>query len=147
MLYYSEKLNKTYETEQDCLDAEKKHEEEQLMLREAEADRKKAISKRKSEMASKIEATETALTSAYDNLKEAREQCRTLREEYNNKVAEILTKAKEEVKKAENDRFEALAAFNREFGKYTVSLSDADAVKEWQRSLEWINSIFGNFFF
>ena len=55
MKYFSETLNKTFDSEQECLEAEKKHEEEKKKNELALSEKKAAVSKRKKEISDAVQ--------------------------------------------------------------------------------------------
>ena len=138
MKYYSEKLNKTFDTEADCLAAEKKHEEELAAKKKQE---EQALATKK-ELAKEIESAEEKVNLAYKDYDAAVEAVKKLREEFNKKAEEILNPAKEAISKAQEDRYKAIRAFNERYGVYTTTLSGDKAAKELDRITHWIDSVF-----
>ena len=63
--YYSEVLNKTFESEQACLEAEQKAKEQEEAAKKEEAEKKLAISKEKKILCAAIDEAESDIEKAY----------------------------------------------------------------------------------
>ena len=147
MLYYSELLKDTFETPEACEAAEKEFEEKENERKEKEAEQKTALSKKKKELANCVEESEEALKRAYEDLEQCKDECRAIRERCVQKIKEKMDEAREAVRTAEKNRFDAVSQFNKEFGAYTKVLSNDEIRQELQRSVNWINDLFNGFFF
>lgn len=148
--YYSESLNKYFDSAAECLKAEAEFEEKKI----AEEKKQNEVSKRKKAMADAIERADIAIEDAYNDLAEAKEKARKIMEESNKEIEEILSAAKKAVTDAENSKIKAISEFNKEFGVYKVSYTGdkaKEAIERGKRSREifWnsplISSIFDIF--
>ena len=142
MKFYSELLNKVFDSADACEIAEKKYTEE----KEAEEAKKKelanSVSKEKKELSIAIEAAESNLNKAYDDYEVAKEEVRKILEESNQKALDILNPAKEAIKKAQEEKYQAISVFNKRFGLYTTQYTGDRAYKELKRATSWINDLF-----
>lgn len=138
MKYFSEKLNKAFDTEQLCLDAEAQYEKEQAEQKKKE---ELAIATKK-EMANAIEKADQEIDMAYDSYNKAVKQVEELKKEYDKKAEEILKPAREAIKDAQKKRFNALKEFNQKYGTYTKTYTGDKALKEFNR----LDSLFDVFF-
>ena len=152
MKYYSELLNKNYDSAEECEAAEK---EEQTRLAEVEK-KETALANEKKKFAADIEKAEEELNIAYDKLEAARTQARELKDEFEKKVEElhkemlgkqndILRPAKEEVEKAQQKKFNAIQAFSEKYGWYTKRYDGNKAIEEYNRITRTVNNWFKNF--
>ena len=143
MKVYSEILDKLFDSEKDCLKAEKdyaieqkKQEKAKIAEEEKLKEEKALISKEKKEYADKIAQTEEQLKSARENYKLAQDKAAEILEESNKQVSEILNSAKEEVKKAERAKRDAIVEFNNKFGAYTKSYTGEKAIEEFNKAVD-----------
>lgn len=136
----SEITGKEYPTVEACLKAEK--------VFKAEEEKKLAnTSKRKKELASKVELADKQLSEANKLYEIAKTKATEILEKANKEVKEILTASKEQVKKAEEDKFNAVMEFNKEFGVYTTTVTGEKAAEELEKSLKRFDEIFSPFNF
>lgn len=142
MKYYSELTKKAYDTEEDCINAEKMFAEEEAKKKEEASN----LSKEKRELAKLIEDAENELDEAYHFYTEAKEDADKIVSDAEKEAAKIIDEACTKVKAAQRKRYEAIANFNKRFGVYTAHYDGDKALKELRRSTEWINNVFGNFF-
>ncbi len=140
MKYYSEKLNKFYDSVDECTKAE---EEEDL--------KQSNISKQKKELSKAIEDADNKLKEANKLYHIAQDKAKEILEKSNKEIHDILDVAEENVKKAEEEKLNAIIKFNKEFGSYKVALTNEDAMDAFDRSFErfdkTIKNIFKNFWF
>ena len=152
MKYYSELLNKNFDTEAECTEAEKAEE-----TRLAEVEKKEtALANEKKQLADAIDDAEAKLNLAYDKLEEARNKARELRDEYDKKVSalreelikaqdEVLRPAKDELNVAQENKFKAIQDFNEKYGTYRKLYTGNKAAEEYARMSRTINNWFKNF--
>ena len=149
MKYYSELLNKNFDTVEECESAEK---EEQTRLAEVEK-KETALANEKKQLAADIDTAEANLNAAYDKLEDARNKARELREGYEKKVAElraelekaqgeILRPARDEVNKAQEEKFKAIQSFNEKYGAYRKVYTGNRAAEEYTRMSRTIDNLF-----
>jgi hypothetical protein len=148
MRFYSDKLNKIFETEEElkaaetAKDSEIKKEEESKALKVEED--KKAISIRKKELSDVVEAKAKEFNSAYDKYEAAKAKAKKeLNEKYKtlnaqakaaeDEYAKAISEAEKEVRKASEEKTNAIAKFNEEFGPYKTVLTGDKAIAEYNR--------------
>ena len=134
MKYVSESLNKPFDTEKECLDAEAKYQQS-----------KDAVSKRKKELSKAIEDADDKITEANKAYDIAREKAKDILEKTNKEITELLDKAEKAVTDAEQEKLDAVKAFTKEFGTYKVNLTGEKAVDAFNRSLNRFNNFFKSF--
>lgn len=127
--------------------AEKEREElEQKKAQEAMENEKNLVSKRKKELADKIEKADEAYVAAcrvYDSEKVKAQQ---IIKEAKEKANQMLVAASKDVEKASADKMHAVAEFNKEFGKYTCVLTGSRAIEDHNRIVNEISKMFSLFF-
>lgn len=128
MKYFSEKLNKTYDTVEALEEAEKTAEEKALSV----SAEKKALSKN-------IESAEEALDKAYQDYDIAKEEAQKVINEAYDKAKEILTPAKEAVQEAQKAKYNAISEFSDKYGCYTTVLTGSKAYDEFKRTVDIFN--------
>lgn len=153
MKYYSEKLNKHFNTEKECLKAEKQYEREKQFIKnnkslnefetpeEIAKDKvnKSLVSKEKKEYADKIKLAEEKLDEANNEYSIAQDKAAKILEESNKQIKEILDSAKNKVTEAERARRDALLEFNKKFGVYTAHYTGEKAIEEFNKSITRFN--------
>ena len=140
MKYYSELTKKAYDTEDECVNAEKLFAEEEAKKKEEASN----LSKEKKELAKIIDLADEELDRAYHEYNDAREKATKIMSEAEAEAEKVVTEASNKVKAAQRKRYEAIYNFNKRFGVYTAHYDGDKALKELRRSTEWINNIFGN---
>lgn len=152
MKYFSEILNRPFNSEKECLEAEADYKKEQKRLQDevnkAVAEKKareEALNTTKKELAKAIESAQTEVDEANSIYEAAREKATSILNEAKSKANEILDAAKVKVREAEQKKYEAIAAFNRKFGPYTTSLTGDQAAKEYNKTLQRISNFWTDF--
>ena len=138
MKYFSEKLNKAFDTEEECLTAEAAFDKEQEEKKKQE---ELAVVTKKN-LAKDIETAGEKVNLAYKEYDAALEEVKKLKEEYSRKAEEILNPAKKAIKDAQKERYDAIKKFNENYGVYTTTYTGDKAVSEFNRVSRWIDSIF-----
>lgn len=163
MKYFSETLNKAFDTEEECLKAEEAKKQE---LAEA-AEKETAIANEKKAAAKEIEDADKAIDAAYEALEAAKVAARDVRDKYNediikareeldNKLASLRNESIEEQHKildpaydayndAQQARMNAIERFNEKFGTYKQVYTGSRAAKEYNRISRQIDNMFRNF--
>lgn len=148
MKYYSEKLDKVFDTPEALEEAESavctcnkvddNFKDEKLGDTE-----KKDLNKipSKKQLAADVDDADAKVKDAYAEYEVAKKQIEDLSKTYLESVDAILTPAKEAVKKAEEERYEAIRKFNNYYGAYQTVLTGDRAAKEMIRAINEINSI------
>ena len=142
-VFYSELLNKYYDTEKDCKKAEQEYEE----AKKKDELTKAQVSKEKKALADEVEKAEHELNSAYHDLEVAYKEADKLINDTRVEARKIISEAKNKVNMAQKEKYQALSKFNEKFGAYTTIYSGDKALEELRRMNSWTNSIFGGFFF
>lgn len=128
-----------------ALQKEKARIEAEKATREAEVSKANLVSKRKKELSEIIKAADQELSNAHANLDKANEEVEKLKEEYKEKIKAILVPANKAVRQAEENKFNALMNFNREFGPYEIKCTGEDALAQYQRMVKDMRRIFNGF--
>lgn len=158
MKYFSEKLNTTFDTPEACIKAEKQFEEDQIKIKEElekavkEKEKKEQeLAKNKKEAAKAIEVATNKLDEANKLYEAAKEKAAIILDESNKEATKILDAAAVKVREAEEERLNAILAFNKKYGTYTTTLTGAQAAEAYKKSIRSLNdtvrSIFKNFWF
>lgn len=148
MKYYSEKLDKVFDTPEaleeaeseicTCNNVDDNFKNEKLGDTETK-DLNKIPSKK--QLAADVDAADAKVKDAYAEYEVAKKQIEELSKTYLESVDAILTPAKEAVKKAEEERYAAIRKFNSYYGAYQTVLTGDRAAKEMIRAINEINSI------
>ena len=138
MKFYSEKLEKFFDSEAEC----KKAEEENLNKSEIE----KVDSKDRKIYAKVIEEADKALEEEYAKYEEAKKKIIQLKKKCDEECEKILLDAKKELKVAQDKKFAAVQKFNEKFGPYTISYTGDKALKEMRRHFDTNADLFHWFF-
>ena len=148
MKYYSEKLDKVFDTPEALEEAESAvctcNKVDDNFKNEKLADtEKKDLDKipSKKQLAADVDDADARVKDAYAEYEVAKKQIEELSKTYLESVDAILTPAKEAVKKAEEERYEAIRKFNNYYGAYQTVLTGDRAAKEMIRAINEINSI------
>lgn len=151
------KDGKEYSSEKECLAADKRYDEqlkaeqdriekEKKAYEEKIAEEKAALSVRKKELAKNVEDSNAKLDEAKKLYEVAKRKAEEVLRKANKEAEDILTVAAKEMEKASEERMNAVAQFNKEFGAYKTVLTGNDAVDEYNRIVNNINSVFNKVF-
>lgn len=148
MKYYSEKLDKVFDTPEaleeaesaicTCNNVDDNFKNEKLGDTETK-DLNKIPSKK--QLAADVDEADAKVKDAHAEYEVAKKQIEELSKTYLESVDAILTPAKEAVKKAEEERYAAIRKFNSYYGAYQTVLTGDRAAKEMIRAINEINSI------
>ena len=143
MKYYSEILRKNFDSVKELEVAEKaelkKQEEEKAEVEQA--------SNEKKAMAKKVEEAEEAVREAYNKYDLARDDVQKIIAEANLEIKELLEPAKQAIIDAEKAKYEAVAEFNKKFGKYSVIYTGDKAFQEMKRAQKYMENLFNSIWF
>ena len=131
MKYFSEITGKTYNTADECLEAEK-----------ALAESKKNESQRKKELCAKIDEAEQKIADARKNDKLTREE---VRKEFE-ALKVRLQNSKDAIAEAESEKYKAVSDFVDEFGSYKKTYTGEDAVREYDKAVDFYQCMFDSIF-
>lgn len=150
MKYFSEKLNKVFDTEKELKTEEAKldfisenPDDNLLDVKTVETKEENSVSKTPSrkQLAADVDSADLKLKEAYANYDVAKQKVEDLLKKYQKDVDDILDPAKEAVRKAEQDRYDAIRRFNDSYGPYQVVYTGDRAAQEMFRALNEINNI------
>lgn len=136
-VFYSEILNKYFDSEEECIKQELIEKSKNTINRKSMSVEEQKAESRK-QAAKVVESAERAVSEAYDELKKAEDKARIA-------YKEIVNPAKEKLQKAEKNRLEAIMDFNKKFGVYTKRYTGQEANDEFLRSLSHIEDLFNIF--
>ena len=142
MKYFSETLNKTFNSEQECLDAEKKYEEERKKNDLVLAEKKAAVSKRKKELSDAIAEADKKVDNAYKGLEAAKKEAAAIIKETREKANNLINEAAKKVESETSERANQIGKFNEEFGPYMVTYTGNRAEEEYNRMIHQIREMF-----
>jgi sugar-specific transcriptional regulator TrmB len=131
MKFYSETLNKLYDSEKELKAAEKAFNDQNLQKENT-----------KKELSTKIEVAEVALDEAHKNYEAVREEAAKLMDESNKQIIKMMNDAKAKITEAEKARTDAIVAFNQQFGTYRANYTGERAKRESDRINKIVNDIF-----
>lgn len=148
MKYYSDKLGQIFDTPEALEEAEAAvctcNKVDDNFNNEKLGDtEKKDVNKipSKKQLAADVDAADAKVKDAYAEYEVAKKQIEELSKTYLESVDAILTPAKDAVKKAEQERYDAIRKFNAYYGAYQTVLTGDRAAKEMIRAINEINSI------
>ena len=142
MKFYSEKLDKMFDTMEELIAAEtskKKKKKDVAATPVEELPVEPAVPTRK-ELAAAVEDADAKVKEAYSNYEAAKVHAEELSKKYLEEINAILEPAQKAVKEAETARYEAIRNFNDSYGAYQVTYTGARAAEEWAKSLNNINA-------
>jgi len=136
MKYYSEVLKKVFDTPE--------------ALNEAEAESKRAEVKKaesRKALAARVEQAQSNIDKAYECYDNALEEVQKILDESNAKAEKLLNAAKEDIKRAESEKLEAIRKFNEKFGPYTTTYTGDKAKHEFDKLVNRLEDAFPLFWF
>lgn len=140
MKYYSEVLNSYFNTEKECLEAEKNR--KVRVAEDRQEAKENSLQKEKKEAAKKVEQAEAALSEAYDELQLAKQRAGEIMQEAKTQCAEMISRASKKVNEKEGEKLIAIRNFNERFGVYSKVYTGEKASKEMAR----VNNLLNNWF-
>lgn len=154
-LFMSDILGKTFDSEEECIKAEKEHEAKLLVEEDAKKKVSKEISAQKKLLADNIAKADEELTKALeayevskndvkDLYDEARDEINDIISEVKAEAEEILAPTRSAVKDAQKAKLDAVSAFNKKFGAYEVKYTGEKAMNEYHRITNYVNSYFNS---
>lgn len=153
MKFYSEKLDRMFDTPEALAEAEAaenvectcnnvddtfKDRVKKFVKTSVKEDVNKIPSKK--QLAATVDAADEKVREAYAEYEVAKKQIEELSKTYLESVNTILTPVKEAVTKAEEERYAAIREFNKYYGAYQTVLTGDRAAKEMIRAINEINS-------
>lgn len=142
-----------YETVEACekadiaFDKQQEAEAEKEQKRLADLEQKKAeLSKQKKEAADKVEVTDKNYQAALDNYIKVKQEGEEYIQQVRKDVNKGIREAAKEVEKASEERMNAIAEFNQEYGPYKTVLTGDKAKKEFDKFMDMFNAPFDKWF-
>ena len=142
MRYYSDKLEKLFENEEDLSKAEKEFDE---MQAKKEKEKQELLASKK-EMATAIEKANETIEEARENYAKVYDEAEKIVKKAKEEAENILKPAREKIKEAQYAKYNAVKAFNQKYGPYTVSYTGEKAYNEFKRNSDWFNHIIRELF-
>ena len=139
MKFYSEKLDKLFDTPEELQAAETPKKKKKVVAEQPTVDETATVPTRK-ELATAVEAAEERVKQAYADYETARGKAEELSKKYLEEINAILDPAQKSVKEAERLRYEAIRNFNDSYGAYQVTYTGAKAADEMMKAINNINS-------
>lgn len=132
-VFYSDVLNKYFDSEEECLRQELVEKKKVAVKKEEQL---KTDSRKQA--AKEVEEAVKAVSDAWDDLKDAEARAKVA-------YTQIVTPAKEKLKEAEQKRLKAIQEFNKKFGVYTKRYTGEEAKAEFLRTIAGIEDLFNIF--
>ena len=142
MKYYSEVLNSYFNTEKECLEAEKNR--KVRVSEDKQETKENSLQKEKKEAAKKVEQAELALSEAYDELQLAKQKAGEIMQTAKTQCAEIISEASKKVREKEGEKLVAIRNFNDRFGVYSKIYTGEKATREITRINNLLSDLFGS---
>lgn len=139
MKFYSEKLNKLFDTPEELQAAETLKKKKKAVAEQPIVDEAATVPTRK-ELASAVEAADERVKQAYADYETAKGKAEELSKKYLEEINALLDPAQKAVKEAERLRYEAIRNFNDSYGAYQVTYTGAKAADEMMKAISNINS-------
>lgn len=139
MKFYSEKLDKLFDTPEELQAAETPKKKKKAATEQPVVDETATVPTRK-ELASAVEAADERVKQAYADYETAKGKAEELSKKYLEEINALLDPAQKAVKEAERLRYEAIRNFNDSYGAYQVTYTGAKAADEMMKAISNINS-------
>ena len=139
MKFYSEKLDKLFDTPEELQAAETSKKKKKAVNEQPVVDESATMPTRK-ELASAVEAADERVKQAYADYETAKGKAEELSKKYLEEINALLDPAQKAVKEAERLRYEAIRNFNDSYGAYQVTYTGAKAADEMMKAISNINS-------
>ena len=128
MKFYSEALDKMFDSIEECENAE---------YEAKKKDFEKANQLAKTELETKLKAIDDKLTAAHEyrkdvsnKLAQAIKDCEEETKKKLDPIESELSAAEENIKSLQNDRRDCLAAYNKEYGPYIITTNDLNELAD-----------------
>ena len=144
MKYYSEKLDRLFDTPEALAEEEKANE---LLQKKVECGPKETETKQPSrkQLAAYVDKAEEDLRVAQSEYELAKQKVEVLSKAYLDEVNAIIEPAKQKVKEATANKYAAIKEFNEKYGVYRKVYTGDKAADEMARSLKQFN-LLDNYF-
>ena len=145
MKYFSEKLNRVFDTPEALADAENAEVNAVKSALKSDEVANESKTPTKKQLAVEVEKAEEALKKAYSDYELAKKNAEQVSKDYLTAIDAIMEPAKKAVKEAEKAKYDAINRFNAEFGPYQVVYTGSRAAEEMLKAINDINSRSRNF--
>ena len=145
MKFYSEKLNKLFDTPEELQAAETPKKKKKAVTEPVVTEESATVPSRK-ELASAVESADEKVKQAYADYETAKAKVEELSKKYLEEINAILDPAQEAVKEAERLRYEAVRNFNDNYGAYKVTVTGSRAAEDMIKAISNINAHATNMF-
>lgn len=142
MKYFSEVLNRTFDTPEECDKAEREAAEAEAERVKEEEKSKSLVSKKKKELVSQIADADKTVEKASKEYDDAYAEAKQIIKDANDKAAEILKAAARKKADACEQRMLRIKEFNEEFGPYTTTYVGDRAQEEYNRIMKKMRDTF-----
>lgn len=146
MKFYSEKLDKMFDSMDDLIAAETPKKKKAAKVTPVEETPTEPAVPTRRELAAEVEAMDSKVKEAYAEYDAAKAKVEELSKKYLAEVNAILEPAQKAVKDAEKNRYDAIRKFNDSYGAYQVTYTGARAADEMMKAISNINSKASNIF-
>lgn len=143
MKYYSETLNKMFDSQEELEQAEGKKQMEQAEAAKKLKAKQLEISKDKKELSQAIDKADEELTKAYSDYEEALTSAKELIEAATIQARDLIKPTKQAVQKAQKDKYKAISEFNSKYGVYTKYYTGEKVKDELKRFSYLFDNLFG----
>lgn len=140
MKFYSEKLDRLFDTQEELLAEEKATRSKSSKKKMVETPVEETSVPTKKQLAAEIDKATEAVKEAYANHAAAEAQVKELSKEYLAKVDSIMEPAKKQIQDAEKAKYEAIRKFNEAYGAYQVTYTGSRAAEEMAKALNRIDT-------
>lgn len=140
MKFYSEKLDKLFDTPEELQAAETPKKKKRAATTEAPVVDETATVPTRKELATAVETADEKVRQAYADYETAKAKAEELSKKYLEEINALLDPAQKAVKEAERLRYEAIRNFNDSYGAYQVTYTGARAADEMMKAINNINA-------
>ena len=140
MKFYSEKLDKLFDTLEELQAAETPKKKKKAAITEAPVVDEPATVPTRKELATAVETADEKVKQAYADYETAKAKAEELSKKYLEEINALLDPAQKAVKEAERLRYEAIRNFNDSYGAYQVTYTGAKAADEMMKAINNINA-------
>lgn len=140
MKFYSEKLDKLFDTLEELQAAETPKKKKRSVEHTEPVVEEPATTPSRKELATAVEAADEQVKQAYADYETAKTKAEELSKKYLEELNAILDPAQKAVKEAELLRYQAIRNFNDSYGAYQVTYTGAKAADDMMKAISNINS-------
>ena len=144
--YYSDVLDKEFDSVEELEKAEQEEEKKRTQVA-SENNIKKELALKIEQIDKQIEEAKREYVAQRESLEKdyaaLLKKHRAELEEFRTNCAKSLSEKRKDIRKSETERYDALRAYNEQFGAYKKYITGKDAEREWRKITE---SLFDNYF-